>query len=54
MRYAMITLLLIFLAVPAFAGEISILGGQGWTTNPTEKTFAWQVQYMEGLGEHFA
>jgi hypothetical protein len=21
---------------------------------PVEKTFAWQVQYMEGLGDHFA
>jgi len=39
---------------PAFAGELSLLGGHGWTTQPREKTYAYQIQYMEGLGEHFA
>lgn len=54
MRYLVITVLFAFLACPAFAGEISILGGYGATDKPVEKTFAWQVQYMEGLGDHFA
>ena len=39
---------------PAYAGEIAILGGYEATDKPVEKTYAWQVQYMEGLGEHFA
>ena len=54
MRCAIFLILFALLAWPAFAGEISILGGQGWTTNPSEKTFAWQAQYMEGLGNNFA
>ncbi len=44
----------ILLSSPVFAGELSLLGGYGWTTNPAEKTYAWQIQYLEGLGEHFA
>ncbi|RII26334.1 MAG: hypothetical protein CXR31_11625 [Geobacter sp.] len=54
MRRAVVSIMLVLLACPAFAGEISVLGGYGWTNNPIEKTYAWQVQYMEGLGEHFA
>ena len=54
MRCIVFSIVLVFLAWPAFAGEISLLGGYGWTDKPIEKTFAWQVQYMEGLGEHFA
>jgi hypothetical protein len=55
---AVFSIVLALLAWPAFAGEISVLGGYGWTDKPldkpTERTYAWQVQYMEGLGEHFA
>jgi len=57
MRYilfAVVFNMLTLLAGPAFAGEISLLGGYGWTDKPLERTFAWQVQYMEGLGDHFA
>ena len=54
MRCAVLSVIFALLAWPAFAGEISVLGGHGWTNNPVEKTFAWQVQYMEGLGDHFA
>jgi hypothetical protein len=42
------------LACPIYAGEIIFLGGYGATNNPVESTGAWQVRYMEGLGEHFA
>jgi hypothetical protein len=42
------------LAPPVFAGEIALLGGYGKTDKPVERTYAWEVQYMEGLGEHFA
>jgi hypothetical protein len=35
-------------------GEINFLGGYGATNNPVQSTGAWQVRYMEGLGEHFA
>ncbi|MDA8431154.1 MAG: hypothetical protein M0T70_18015 [Geobacteraceae bacterium] len=54
MRYGIIAVMSLFLACPAFAGEISLLGGYGVTDKPVEKTFAWQVQYMEGLGDYFA
>lgn len=57
MRYFMFAVLLFMFTLPgraAFAGEISFLGGYGWTDKPVERTFAWQLQYMEGLGEHFA
>jgi hypothetical protein len=46
--------MLVLLASPVFAGEISFLGGYGWTDKPIERTFAWQLQYMEGLGENVA
>lgn len=54
MRYFVLFVLFAFLECPAVAGEISVLGGYGATNNPVEKTYAWQVQYMEGLGDHFA
>lgn len=54
LRRAVLSLVFVLLACPAFAGELSILGGYGYTDKPVERTYAWQVQYMEGLGEHFA
>jgi hypothetical protein len=54
MRYLVFAVMFALLACPAFAGEISLLGGYGSTDKPSERTFAWQVQYMEGLGDNFA
>lgn len=54
MRSTIIALLLVLQSLPAFAGEISLLGGYGWTDKPLERTYAWQTQYMEGLGNHLA
>jgi len=54
MRTLILSILLVLLALPAYAGEISLLGGYGWTDKPVEKTYAWQTQYMEGLGDHIA
>ena len=54
MRKSILTIVLVLLALPAYAGEISLLGGYGWTDKPLERTYAWQTQYMEGLGEHLA
>lgn len=58
MRNILCAVMFTLLACPAFAGEISLLGGYGWTDKtidkPIERTYAWQVQYMEGLGDHFA
>ncbi len=54
MQYLILTLMFSLLAFPAFAGEISLLGGYGVIDKPVERTFAWQVQYMEGLGDNFA
>lgn len=54
MRSTIIAILLLLLALPAAAGEISLLGGYGWTDKPHQRTYAWQTQYMEGLGDHLA
>ncbi len=54
MRRIMLTLLFTLLASPVLAGEISILGGYGVTDDPTQKAGAYQIEYLEGLGEHFA
>jgi len=54
MRRILFALFFVILSKPVCAGEISFLGGYGWTNNPVQKTFAWQVQYMEGLGDYFA
>lgn len=49
-------LLLLFLlvAMPAGAGEIHLLGGATWQSDPQTRTYAFQLEYLEGLGEHFA
>ncbi|GFO55029.1 hypothetical protein GMSM_20360 [Geomonas sp. Red276] len=54
MRAATLAIVSVLVAWPAFAGEIALLGGYGWTDKPREKTYAWQTQYMEGLGNHLA
>jgi hypothetical protein len=54
LRLSAFSMLLVLFAVPAFAAEIAFLGGYESTDKPIEKTYAWQAQYMEGLGEHFA
>jgi len=54
MRATIFSIIFVLLALPAFAGEISLLGGYGYTDKPTERTYAWQTQYMEGLGNNFA
>ena len=54
LRVVFSILFALLLACPIHAGEINVLGGYGATNNPVETTGAWQVRYMEGLGEHFA
>jgi len=54
MRTSLLSVLFVLAALPAYAGEISLLGGYGWTDKPVEKTYAWQTQYMEGLGNNLA
>ena len=54
MRRIVMSILVMVLATPAFAGEISFLGGYGATDNPTQKAGAYQLEYLEGLGENFA
>ena len=54
MLRVVLSILLALLACPIHAGEINVLGGYGATNNPVETTGAWQVRYMEGLGEYFA
>lgn len=54
MQIVIFSLIFSLLAGPIYAGEINFLGGYGATNNPVENTGAWQVRYMEGLGEHFA
>jgi hypothetical protein len=45
---------LLLVGSQAFAAELAVFGGWETTNRPIERTYAWQVQYMEGLGEHFA
>lgn len=54
MLLAALLLLSFFPAGPLQAAEIDFLGGVGWADNPGETAGAWQVRYMEGLGENFA
>ena len=54
LRLAALAIVFTLLACPAFAAEIALFGGYEATNKPVEKTYAWQLQYMEGLGEHFA
>ena len=54
MRCIILSIIFVMLACPAYAGEISVLGGYGVTNNPTQKAGGYQVEYLEGLGEHFA
>jgi len=48
------SIMFLLLTCPIHAGEIHFLGGYGATNHPMEATGAWQVRYMEGLGENFA
>ena len=54
MKNIVMAIIFSLLAAPVYGGEISILGGYGVTDNPTQKAGAYQVEYLEGLGEHFA
>jgi hypothetical protein len=54
MLRVVLSIVFALLACPVYAGEINVLGGFGVTSNPVQNTYAWQVRYMEGLGEHFA
>ena len=49
--------LLVFLvlaALPAQAGEFFLLGGEALQLGTDDDTYSWQIEYMEGLGEHAA
>ena len=54
MPLVLFLLAFVLLAGPIQAGEIHFLGGVGVTNRPLQTAGAWQVRYMEGLGEHFA
>lgn len=54
MRGIALTIVLLVLASPVAAQELYVLGGYGIDSNPNRKAGAYQVQYLEGLGEHFA
>ena len=41
-------------ATPAWAQELIGLGGALYGTPTRETTYTWQLEYLEGLGEHFA
>lgn len=53
-RIVVFSIVFALVACPIYAGEISFLGGFGETNNPVQTAGAWQVRYMEGLGEDFA
>ena len=53
MRWIVI-LILIVAASPAYAQELYLLGGGVRNLGSADSSFSWQLEYMEGLGEHFA
>lgn len=54
MRSALLIVILILIAVPLHAQEFHLLGGVGNNTATSHGTYAWQIDYLEGLGEHLA
>jgi hypothetical protein len=52
MRWIIITLLF-FTASPAWAGEIFGLYGKSFDSSGNDNSYAWQLEYREGLSEHF-
>ncbi|MFI5180036.1 MAG: hypothetical protein ACHQPI_01435 [Thermoanaerobaculia bacterium] len=40
-------------ALPAAAQEVTLFGGVTKSITPDEKTYAWKLEYRQGLGEHF-
>lgn len=51
---AVLIFILILAAAPLHAQEIHLLGGLGDNTATSHGTYAWQIGYLEGLGEHLA
>jgi hypothetical protein len=45
---------LVLAAVPVRAEEIFLLGGEALQLGTDDDTYAWQIEYLEGLGEHVA
>jgi len=54
MRWGLALLLTIMTCVPVSAQELFLLGGVMQNTATSESDKAWQLEYREGLGEHFA
>lgn len=53
-RPAVLIVVLILSAAPLRAQEFHLLGGVGNNTATSNGTYAWQIDYLEGLGEHLA
>lgn len=54
MRWALFIIILTVVACPVRAQEFYVLGGLMKDTDSGKDSYSWQLEYMEGLGEHFA
>lgn len=54
MRRIALSIFLLVMACPAGAQEIHMLGGYGIQSNPNQKAGAYQIEYFQGISEHFA
>jgi len=54
MRWGLAWLLTMLTCVPVSAQELFLLGGSVQNTATSDSDKAWQLEYREGLGEHFA
>ena len=53
-RIILIMLLIAAFCSPARAEELHLLGGWMWDIGTNERSYSWQLEYMEGLNEHTA
>lgn len=53
-RWGLALLLIIMTQAPVAAQELFLLGGSMQNTANSDSDTAWQLEYREGLGEHFA
>lgn len=53
MKWFILTVALVLAVTPVSAQELYILGGATKDLDSHNRSYAWQLEYMEGFGEHF-
>jgi hypothetical protein len=54
MRWYLLFIIFWLAAVPARAQEFYLLGGEALQLGTDDDTYSWQLEYLEGVGEHLA